>query len=237
MEENILTFGIVNAIFGWTDGEVFFALCLCIAFVGFILCLTFAVFAAGYSLKKRLWFLLLSAAVCALLKARAELCAEKDFSLLLAAAVFCFSVPLFCVRVKKSPPASETDTASRNLVRFIDENMRRTDCSPPVARAESGVSGYNAKAKYPPEREFFSDKDVITAAPAPAEKSSELDFSHVKNVLSRMESFALSTADRQKIRELEFLIMRAERGEEREVKRKLNEGLNNLLKIMAKHGV
>ena len=64
-----------------------------------------------------------------------------------------------------------------------------------------------------------------------------VDFSHVKKVLSRIEYYPLSQADKRQVSELNSLIYSAERGEySREIKEKINEGLGALLKIMSKHG-
>ncbi len=64
-----------------------------------------------------------------------------------------------------------------------------------------------------------------------------VDFSHVKKVLSRIEFYPLSQADKRQVNELSALIYSAERGEyNREIKEKINEGLGALLKIMSKHG-
>ena len=66
----------------------------------------------------------------------------------------------------------------------------------------------------------------------------ELDFSHVKNVLQRLEPALLTYSDRRQIHELEIALAEAESGRySAETKGKINEGLGNLLKIMARHGV
>jgi hypothetical protein len=70
------------------------------------------------------------------------------------------------------------------------------------------------------------------------ENGLEIDFSHVKSVIERLEYYPLSTADKKKVRELEIAIEKYEKGlcgkEERD---KVNEGLGALLKIMASYGV
>ncbi len=66
----------------------------------------------------------------------------------------------------------------------------------------------------------------------------DLDFSHVKNVLNRLDYFSLSPADRRQVKELEISLAQAEGGEySSALKERINDGLGALLKIMSKHGV
>ena len=65
----------------------------------------------------------------------------------------------------------------------------------------------------------------------------ELNFSHVKNVISRLEYFNLTPTDLRQVRELELNLLQAERGErDDELRIKINTGLSALLKIMSKYG-
>ena len=68
-------------------------------------------------------------------------------------------------------------------------------------------------------------------------KNPEIDYSHVKSVIERMSLLSLSQGDRKTIKELELNVLGAENGDDRiETKRKINDGLGALLKIMAKYG-
>lgn len=68
-------------------------------------------------------------------------------------------------------------------------------------------------------------------------KKFELDFSHVKNVMAKLNYFNLSASDRAQLNELEQALYYAQNvGYDKKVKEKINEGLGALLKIMAKHG-
>lgn len=98
------------------------------------------------------------------------------------------------------------------------------------------VSGGSAPVKSAPIKS-------VSAKPAPAraEKQSgafgDLDFTHVKNVISRLDYCSLSQSDRRQVHELESYIIEAERGaEEKGLKEKINDGLSSLLKIMSKYG-
>lgn len=66
----------------------------------------------------------------------------------------------------------------------------------------------------------------------------ELDFSHVKNILKRLEYYNLTSVDAKQVSELKSALYQAERyGTDREIKSKINDGLGALLKIMSKYGV
>ena len=70
------------------------------------------------------------------------------------------------------------------------------------------------------------------------ENKSELDFTHVKNVMEKMEYYKLSPTDKKQIKDLESAVYCAENGVfNQEIKNRINDGLGALLKIMAKHGV
>lgn len=70
------------------------------------------------------------------------------------------------------------------------------------------------------------------------QKPIEVDFTHVKNVLKRLEYYNLNITDKKQVKELENAILIAEKGEvDLKTKRNINEGLGALLKIMSKYGV
>ena len=66
----------------------------------------------------------------------------------------------------------------------------------------------------------------------------EVDFTHVKDVIKKLERFNLSTTDLRQVRALESAIYNAENGAlDFKTKESVNEGLGALLKIMSKYGV
>lgn len=74
-----------------------------------------------------------------------------------------------------------------------------------------------------------------------AEKSNgfndEIDYTHVKNVIARLDYFGLKESDRRQIHDLEASLSEAERGVcNEELKGRINDGLSSLLKIMSKYG-
>lgn len=210
-------FGIIYAFFGITGGAAFFALTAGATAVGFFICLFLSVFKCGYGLKKRLWFLILLSIFCALLRTRALTTGEKDLSPLLSCFGLILFLPVYFIRVK-APKDKADNLSAREFVRILDGKIKRADDS------EKTQADFRA--------------EVLKADVKPPVASDKPDFSHVKNVLQRLEPAALSCADRRQIRELELSICEAENGGYSEETRvKINEGLGNLLKIMARHGV
>lgn len=65
-----------------------------------------------------------------------------------------------------------------------------------------------------------------------------VDFTHVKNVLNRLEYLNLSPTEKKQIRNIKETVYFAEKeGAEYLDKRKINDGLSDLLKIMSRYGV
>ena len=82
--------------------------------------------------------------------------------------------------------------------------------------------------------------DKIAVKPPLEEKEikEELNFTHVKNVLERLNYFNLSPADRKTVIDLKSELYKVENiGHTRESKVKINDGLSSLLKIMSKYSV
>ena len=64
------------------------------------------------------------------------------------------------------------------------------------------------------------------------------NFSHIKNILERMDFYSLSIQDRKQVENLKLLIVKAETEEPTEkLQEEINDGLNILLKIMSKYKV
>lgn len=72
----------------------------------------------------------------------------------------------------------------------------------------------------------------------PKDKTPELDYSHVKNILERLNYYSLNGSDKKTVNELENSLALAEKGDSStENKTRINDGLGALLKIMSKYGV
>ena len=202
--------------------EAFYIIVFGAVLAGFIACLFISIFKSGYGLKRRVWYLVLLAFFCAVSNFRANALGEAEYSPLLCAFGLLLFLPVYFIREKRK--AKTDDRANREFVRFIESKMRN---------ANEGDS-VNFQKKPPDEPKT----EILTAKPRAEEKECDLDFSHVKNVLKRLEPTSLSYADRKQIHDLEVALYSAEHGEKsNDTKTKINEGLGNLLKIMAKHGI
>ena len=214
----------LNVIFSAVSGTLFFLICALAVFSAFIICLCLSVFKTGYGLKKRVWYVAVAALFCAILNARANFTGEQNLSSVLLIFALTLLLPLCFIPEKggNEKRAVAEDEGRRRFVRFLDDKLKR-------AREFSDNSSH------------FETEEIKTVNPPPEREtvnSQDIDFSHVKNVLSRLEPALLSYADRRQIHDLEMALYDAERGNySPETRSKINEGLGNLLKIMAKHGV
>ena len=220
-----MEFGFIYAFFIAMDGVTFFAITAGVITVGFFVCLFLSVFKCGYGLKKRLWFPILIVIFCALLKVRAFATGENDFSPLLLCFGMILFLPVYFIRVKV-PKGSADDLPARAFVRLLENKIKRAD----GAENSSFADGLT--------QADFKTESIKAEPQTPPHISDKPDFSHVKNVLQRLEPATLSYADRRQVHELELALYEAENGGYFEETRiKINEGLGNLLKIMARHGV
>lgn len=214
----------LNTFFSLFNGTWAFGISALSVFAAFIVCLMLSALKTGYGLKKRAWYVAVSAFFCAFLKARASFTGERDLSSVLLCFALILLVPICLIPEKKEKADNAAeDGARRRLIRFLDKELKN---GPTVSD--------NAYA-------FHTEKIIAQPQPEQERKPNvdeDLDFSHVKNVLSRLEPALLSYSDRRQIHDLEIALYDAERGGvSEETRGRINEGLGNLLKIMAKHGV
>ena len=216
--------------FGAVSAGAFFAFNCCALTAGFIFCLLFAVFRRGYGLKKRVWFIALAAVCRTAVFFRARILDETDLSPLIFCAGILFCLPLLYIPVKSGSCVTDDEDRRREFVRDLDEKIRGNDALPNTAENPTLKDRYVFRER--------QETETLKADAMPPRQSEDLDFSHVKNVLQRLENALLTPNDRKQMRDLEVALYAAERGDDGEdIKNRINEGLGNLLKIMAKHGV
>lgn len=169
-----------------------------------------------FSLKKRLALSLFSLPLCALL----SVCFNENRGLVLILALIfsCFILlPLFFIRVKRQGVIAE-----KNLIKLIDKAVKdasdiekaKNTQIPPVQNVE--------KVQKTKEKERVAVKSTP-------------DFSHVKNIIERLNAFPLTTMDKKQIKDLENAIILIENGQQEDYG--INDELGALLKMMAKYGV
>ncbi len=109
-----------------------------------------------------------------------------------------------------------------------------------ITNLDKAVYGENNQGAEQPQDKASFDEEVKTLKCKPLAKQATdntIDYTHIKNIISRLDYFGLSGADKNLISQLELNILQAERGEDSlALKQNINEGLGALLKIMSKYG-
>ncbi len=212
------------------------ALIVAIGIIDLFLC----VFNVGSFRKHKKFFLKALCGIC-LISLSVNLTAVKEQNLLplVSIPMFLFGVGLLIYLPisffnEKTIVISESD---RNFVRALDKAISEpkevnnfTENNRFIKRVESALE----------EKPITKITAVETRSQQKTEtvKKEELNFSHVKNVLERLNYYNLSPVDKKIVGDLRSMLFEAERvGVTAEGKSKLNEGLCSLLKIMSKYSV
>lgn len=208
------------------------------------LCAVFAACAAetvfafcfnGYGVRKRArYFVVSGAAIAAQFIPYAD---GKTVQYVFAAVFFALvlSLPVLGVPVKKG---GVTDR-QRELVRFIDGRIKGARESGENLAGERGgkFCGDTGLSRAVVGDEKVEILKTSGTRRQGAGQSCDLDFAHIRSVVSRLDYFSLSAADKRTVNDLNFSLAEAERGNVSDaVKEKINDGLGALLKIMSKYG-
>lgn len=137
-------------------------------------------------------------------------------------------IPTFIVKDRKKKATYE----QKKFVQFLDSKIE-SEREEIKEKEEDGVRFLRPK-------DFFIDKKPVENKPI--EKTENIDkninFSHVKNVLEKMDCINLSPVDVLQVNDLKTNLYLAENGGvDITLKEKINDGLGALLKIMAKYSV
>ena len=155
------------------------------------------------------------------------------YSMLYLSVALVYLIFIFSVKQRKA----KTKKEHKSFIKYIDDEIKRTsflDEEKPLPNAclnnmleEENTSLNNTATVSSKKNSEDSEK-----------KKTDIDFTHVKNVLSRLEYYPLSSMDKKQVKELENAILLAEGGDNsRANKIKINDCLGALLKIMSKYGV
>ena len=140
------------------------------------------------------------------------------------AVFFLLSIPVTAVSFLKSRQEKE-DRAVSDIIDAFSVNTENGDAAEREKRGvntETTVGGRYAAAEKPIKKANDGER--------------ETDFSHVKNVMERLNYVDLTDEERVETENLKALVMEAEKGDmDDALKRKLNEGLAFVIKIMAKY--
>ncbi len=202
-----------------------------------VLCSIVALKKSQYGVVKRLWVIFDFVGIC-LVQYWFEMQIDKQITYLILTVGSCFlglSICLF-LPVKQAKISQE----KRALAQFLDR----------CAHNQNSDYNYNEKTSncLQDEKDFNIDNRPLSVIKAnnsdnksdviKSTKNQEIDFSHIKGILAKLEYYPLKEQDKKSAKELEKAILEAEQnGLDKTLKQNINEGLGALLKIMAKYAV
>lgn len=198
----------------------------------FIIVFIQAIVVRDYSFAKRGWFVLFCGATCLtqLVFTPKE---ERIFVIFTLAVSLLLCSCLFSIRVR-----GKVDKEHKKLIDFIDGQIRRsTSQSYAPVRPEKNDIDFLDQSFIKDDREVGKIKPPLNVVQNPKHHK-ELDFTHVKSVISKLSYYGLSQSDKRQVQDLETALYQAEQGEEIPgLKSRINDGLGALLKIMSKYGI
>ena len=205
---------VINETFSALDSQLVFVCCVGVLTLCFLINFTLSLFRCGYKISKRVWFLFVGFCGYSFLRFMQLYNGNPVPSSIFLVVFFFFSSICFCVRTRER----KTKKAERELIRFIDGKIKE---------GESFA------------KEQVACKPLSTLTCKPKEQAiNEINYSHIKNVLERLNYFSLKESDKRQVRELEYALCECEKGNVSPLLRsKVNDGLGALLKMMAKYGV
>ncbi|MBE7086863.1 MAG: hypothetical protein E7369_01005 [Clostridiales bacterium] len=116
----------------------------------------------------------------------------------------------------------------KEFIDYIDKEIKKQDESPYVTKEEKPT--FNGQVL---SRLTVKDKPEIKQSPV-----TDIDFTHVKNVIERISYYNLNSTDKRTLSELSSAVIEAETvGLTPPLKGKINDYLGALLKIMSKYNV
>ncbi len=224
---------------------------LLLLFNGFFVNLIIAVSSSGYTRRVRTWLPISAGMILCFIKTVTIFLGSGEWAIyaygFIALPTVYFS---YLFRKKKRPITAEQIQFAKFLQsqreptrpEFIDgEYMQNRS---PREVSGKTVCTNNAFAEQCGEREQdgqscskITPSNIQSAFEKPKKEEYELDFTHVKNVLKRLDYFSLSNSDRRQVKDLEISLAQAEGGDySSDLRERINDGLGALLKIMSKHG-
>ena len=200
------------------SNEIVFLSCFIAVFILSVLCVVLSVSKTDDSLKKRLWIVLCFGGI-ALIEFWVEyFIIQKLRYLLLLIAIQLISLGV-CLFVSKKEKVISDE--KRSLASFLNKCALRQN--------------------YIKEQEKVNEDNALLTIKPPVQQDdnqNEIDFSHVKSVLKKLDYYPLKEQDKKSAKELENAINEAEQnGLDSRLKQSINDGLGLLLKIMSKYAI
>lgn len=194
-----------------------FVFILVASVVLFVTSLTLSFTVSWFSKQKRVWV-----AVLYLMSLGVGISVSVFNTYFLIGYVFVFCFDLFSVTVIMSLPEKSLRVTKeqKELVEFIDSEIQKE----------------NSQSVIKP----ILDKIIVSSPQEeqPKPEKPDIDFSHVGGILERLDYFPLSPCDKKQVNSLRASLLEAQNGKiDLDTKRRINDGLSDLLKIMSKYGV
>lgn len=235
--KNGLSF-LLKQIFDYLIPERVFVVALIVTTICFFINTILIICKNGYALRKRLWYFCLFFGLMAILVSCSLYHNQgRFFAICLFGINLLYFLPMFISGRERQIKKEE-----KQLIKFIDSKIRLSkNGDEDLFRNNLGREVVD-DVKFMPTNKKQNDQTVTKIYAKPQENTVEEsdlpDFSHVKNIIDRLEYFSLSATDRKQVNDLELVINKTENGENSvELKNKVNDGLGALLKIMSKYGV
>jgi hypothetical protein len=222
------------------SGEGVFLICLSLMLLGFFINLILTLVREKYDRQSRRWYYFSLPSILCFQIAQSLNAGENGalifLSLSIACLLFYFSWSIKSRGEKAIRQARAVSDFCKKIQTKVDESQEKERLKQTKNEQENAVkvaTGEDNVEKLPQNKNFF-DQDCIPIE----EQDLGLDFSHVKNVMKRLDYFSLSPTDKRQVKELEITLKEVESGEDLpSLKERLNDGLGMLLRIMAKYGV
>ncbi len=204
-----------------------------------VLCSILALSKRKYTISRRLWVVLDFVGIC-LIEFWLEMQIDKHITYLILTVGSCFLGLSICLFLPVKD--REISQEKRLLAQFLDR----------CAHIPSAEQNYKNKTPNLTYNQTLNKPSNIFSSPIISvnqnqtenqktnsnKENEEIDFSHIKGILSRLEYYPLKEQDKKSALELEKAILEAEEnGLDSALKQTINEGLGALLKIMAKYAV
>ena len=204
------------------NSELVFLFCFIGIFLLTVLCVVIALCKNDYSVKNRLWTVLINTGILFFNLWFEQFVIGKIKYFVLVIAVIFISLSI-CLFVKKKEHFISDE--KKSLANFfskcaLNQNINQSHFN----QTQNG------------QNEVVSE--VIKLNQKKENKGVEIDFSHVKSVLRKLDYYPLKEQDKKSVKQLESAINDAEEnGLDDSLKQTINDGLGQLLKLMSKYAV
>lgn len=201
------------------NSELVFLTCFIVVFVLTVLCTIISLSKKNYSIKNRLWVIFSFIGILLIDFWIEHFILGKIQYLILLVAVEFISLSICLFVRKKQTIISSENKSLESLLNKCKLNQNYANLN----------GGYNNEIR----------SEVIKAKPkVQPNLKDDIDFSHVKTVLKKLDYYPLKEQDKKSAKELENAIIEAEEsGLDQRLKQNINDGLGALLKLMSKYAI